>query len=97
MRNHIAVKFIAVLLCSLFLFSAIVSGFGIACLLASDLYQTSPAQMLEEEKQSILYNVAYDLARRYALVELGGCPEELIYEYFWAYTMNPDIYLYNRD
>ena len=97
MRNHIAVKFIAVLLCSVFLFSALVTGFGIAALLAGGLYQESPYQLQAEEQQSILYNMAYDLARRYALEHLGGCPEELIYEYFGAYTMNPETYLYNRD
>ncbi len=88
MRNHIAIKFIAVALAALALLTAVGSAVGIVCLTALDLYDQSVEQLREEQMADQRQEFAVNLAHRYASLHLGGLPEAYLNEYFgfqWYY------------
>ena len=78
MKYHIVIKFLAVALCAAFLLTALASGGGILLLASQGLYGTSVDTMLEWAEESALERYAQYVGSRYASVNLGGCPEEMI-------------------
>ena len=78
MRNHIAFKFLAVLLATLTLFGILCSVGGIFIFTAADLYEHTPQERLEEERQGLGSMFASLLAENYANENLGSCPVELL-------------------
>ena len=82
MKNHIAFKFLAVLLCALTLMVAIFSIVGIVALEQQDLYDEDLEQQLQERREEILQQVASDIAVRYAAEYLGGCDQITIQGYY---------------
>ena len=78
MKNHIAVKFIAVLLATLSLFAAIASGLGIIVFTAGDLYERKPEDVLLDSLRDRGRWFAESLAEDYARKHLGNCPDELL-------------------
>ena len=99
MKHHIAIKFLAILLATLSLFSAIGSALGIFCLAETELYESSFDQVYEERMASTRRNFAVNLAHRYASLNLGGLPERYLMEYHgasWLFdTFEFDKYCYN--
>ena len=78
MKYHIAFKFLAVALCAAFLLVTLGSAAGILLLASQGLYGTSLDAMLEHAEENALERYAQYVGARFASVNLGGCPEELI-------------------
>ena len=78
MKYHIAFKFLAVALCAAFLLVSLGSAAGILLLASQGLYGSSVDTMLEWAEESALERYAQYVGSRYASVNLGGCPEEMI-------------------
>lgn len=78
MKYHIVFKFLAVALCAAFLLVSLGSAAGILLLASQGLYGTSVDTMLEWAEESALERYAQYVGSRYASVNLGGCPEEMI-------------------
>jgi len=97
MRNHIAVKFITILLCSVFLFTSLVSGVGIIGLLSSGLYGSTIEEQHNAHTEQITRNLAHDVALRYACLNLGNCPESLVMNYFGHGVLYPSASYYGYD
>ena len=89
MKNHIAFKFLAVLLASLFLLSAAVSAAGVIALAALDLDPGQTVeQRFEEEMEHRWSSSADDIARRYASLTLGNAPERLVDNWYGRWYNN---------
>lgn len=89
MKNHIAFKFLAVLLASLFLLSAAVSAAGIIALAALDLDPGQTVeQRFEEEMEHRWSSSADNIARRYASLTLGNAPERLVDNWYGRWYNN---------
>ena len=89
MKNHIAFKFLAVLLASLFLLSAAVSAAGIIALAALDLDPGQTVeQRFEEEMEHRWSSSADDIAWRYASLTLGNAPERLVDNWYGRWYNN---------
>ena len=78
MKYHIVFKFLAVALCAAFLLVSLGSAAGILLLASQGLYGSSVDTMLEWAEESALGSYAQYVGARYASVNLGGCPEEMI-------------------
>ena len=78
MKYHIVIKFLAVALCAAFLLVSLGSAAGILLLASQGLYGSSVDTMLEWAEESALERYAQYVGSRYASVNLGGCPEEMI-------------------
>ena len=78
MKYHITIKFLAVVLCAVFLLVSLGSAAGILVLASQGLYGTSLDAMLEHAEENALERYAQYVGARFASVNLGGCPEELI-------------------
>ncbi len=89
MKNHIAFKFLAVLLASLFLLGAAVSAAGIIALAAMDLDPGQTVeQRFEEEMEHRWFSSADNIARRYASLTLGHAPEQLVDNWYGRWYNN---------
>ena len=82
MKNHIAIKFIAVLLCAATLLGAVGSGLGIFLMTEMDLYDKSVDQAYAERIEINGRNLAQKTGMHYASTVLGGTPENMVQEYF---------------
>lgn len=78
MRNHIAVKFVAVLLCALTLLGTVASAAGIVALTGTNLYDKTVDQLREEHIRSSGESFAKEAARSYCSETLGSLPEEML-------------------
>ena len=88
MKNHIAVKFIAICLCAVFLMTGVISAVGIVMLASADLYNHNVTDAYEENFRNVREGFANSLVFRYASMEEGGCSSVLIDEYYdtdWIY------------
>ena len=98
MKHSIPMKFLAVILASLALFSALASGAGILVMTAGDLYENSVEDLYESNMASIRQNFAVNLVHRYASLNLGHLPEDYLNQYFgthWQYdTFQYGSYFY---
>ena len=86
MKNHIAFKFLAVLLCALTLLGSFVCIAGIVVLEQNDLYESDVPALEADYQQRLLSSAAQDVLRRYAMTVLTNCPEALISAYTSTYT-----------
>ena len=82
MKNHIAVKFVAVFLCALTLLGAVGGAAGIFVMTELDLYARTVDQLKAERMVSGAEAFAHSAAVRYASETLGGCPEEFLNNYY---------------
>ena len=98
MKHSIPMKFLAFLLASLALFSALASGAGILVMTAGDLYENSVEDLYEDNMASIRQHFAVNLVHRYASLNLGHLPEDYLNQYFgthWQYdTFQYGSYFY---
>ena len=84
MKNHIAIKFIAIVLCALCLLGA--AG-GAACIIGlseMDLYNKTVDEYRSSLERDNARNYATQVAMSYYSKILGGCPEELL-EHLYAH------------
>ncbi len=79
MKHHVAIKFLAILLAVVSLFTLIASAAGIILFTGTNLYEQTPADILDEELRERGAWFASDLAQEYAYQHLGNCPEEILY------------------
>ncbi len=89
MRNHVAFKFVAILLCAAALLGAVGSAAGMLVLTELGLYDQTVDQMIEQNTQEHGQYYAQDLALRYASVHLGGCPEAFADIHTDGYWLGP--------
>ena len=81
MKNSIAVKFLAILLCAASLLG-IISGIAGALVLAEgDLYNKTVDEMLDEKLRTSAVVFAEQTALSYASREFGSCPEGMLDRY----------------
>ena len=88
MKHHIGFKFLAILLATFTLLVAIGSTVGIVYLVRYNMYQKSFDQVYEEQMAGTRRDFAVNLAHRYASLNLGGCPQPYLDEYYgysWLY------------
>ena len=82
MKNHIAFKFIAVVLCAASLLGAVGSGLGIFAMTDLDLYSKSVDQVYREQVDRNGRNLAHKIGMHYTSTVLGGTPEDMLEDYF---------------
>ena len=83
MRNHVAFKFLAIVLCALCLMTALVSGGSLLALMSMDLGEnTSPYQGFLQSWQANLEWYAPAIAGRYAASHAPNADEELLDAYY---------------
>ena len=90
MKNHIAFKFLAVLLCTLALFGSVASTGAIMALTGAGLYDKTVQQVRDAEVKSWGRDLTSGVSMYYSSIELGGCPEALVAEHVhsgsWYYS-----------
>ena len=91
MKNHIAFKFLAVLVCAVTLLGAVGSAGGILVLTQMDLYNKTVDQVVEEEVRSDGEAYANILALRCASRDLGNCPEDMVRNRYTTGSTIPTI------
>ena len=82
MKNHIAIKFIAIILCALCLLGA--AG-GVACIIGlseMDLYNKTVEEYRSGLERDNARNYATQVAMSYSSKILGGCPEDMFRAYY---------------
>ena len=82
MKNHIAIKFIAFVLCALCLLGA--AG-GAACIIGlseMDLYNKTVEEYRAGQERDNARNYASQVAMSYSSKILGGCPEDMFRAYY---------------
>ncbi len=99
MRNHIAFKFLAILLATLCLLTVVFSTVGIGLLIESGLYSSTLDEIYEDQTYYERRSFAIDLVYTYATLNLGGIPEEYYEQYFgyeWeSQFFHPGYYYYS--
>ena len=97
MKYHIVFKFVAVMLCAIFLLSAVGSGFGILAFTEMELYEKTVDELYDETITALSESFAGQTATRYAGNHLGGSPETILGGYgiftegYYAYKLyDPD-------
>ena len=78
MKNHIIFKFIAVLLCAVFLLGTVGGACGILILTEQDLYNRSYQDAWDENVEQWADGLAYNVGHRYASSALGGCNTQFL-------------------
>ena len=98
MKNHIIVKFIAILLCTVSLLGVVGGVGGVILLSSGDLYSLTVEQMVTQQIQDDTADFASWLSRNYAATELGGVTEDLVQEFYgnhwFTNRYNPTHYGY---
>lgn len=93
MKHSIVAKFIAIILCALFLLTAAGSGVGILVLTELELYEKTVDEVFSEALTDLSDVFAGQAATRYAGKTLGGCPEVILGGYgifnegYYAYKL----------
>ena len=82
MKNHIAIKFIAIILCALFLLGAVGGVTCIVGLSEMDLYNKTVDEYRAQQARDAARNYATQVAMSYSSKILGGCPEDMFREYY---------------
>jgi len=85
MKRSIIIKFLAIVLCAAFLLVGASAALGVGALASLGLYEKTVSEYREEEHLQRAYGLADTLISVYASRELGGCPEELVNDYFGLY------------
>ena len=89
-------KFVAIALCAAALLAAAAGGFGILVLTEAGLYTGTVQDYHRDRLEDVAYSYAQNVAQRYACIEIGGCPEDMVssYHYFnsgtYGYVLKDD-------
>ena len=97
MKYHISVKFIAIVLATVFLAVSVGSAVGIITLVESGLYERTVEDVYENSLTSKCHGLAVELAHRYASLELGDIPESYLESYrdrYWTDEFLTGHYFY---
>ena len=94
MKYHIAWKFLAFVMCAVFLLAAASSVTGVLIMADSGLYSNSVDEIQWQRMESNLRQFANSLAKRYAAVNLSNCTDLLIEEY--VYDFYPPLLTQNE-
>ena len=89
MKRSIIVKFLAIVLCAAFLLVGAGAALGVGMLASLGLYEKSVSEYRQEVELQRAYDFADSLIAAYASRTLGGCPEELVQDYYglrYSYT-----------
>ena len=103
MKNHIAFKFLAIVLAACCLLVCAASGVIVAVLINVGLYDNSVDELQQRRMREVLDGVAEQVAARYAAANLSNCPAQFIDHYYgedylfqlsdpnlWYYTLEDD-------
>ena len=94
MKNHIAIKCIAIVLCALFLLGAAGGVAGIIALSEMGLYNKTVDEYREQVIRDNARNYASEVALTYCSKILGGCPTDMIRAYYgdadWFFREYPE-------
>ena len=103
MKNHIAFKFLAIILAACCLLICVASGVVVAVLVNVGLYDNSVDELQQRRMREVLDSVAEQVAARYAAANLSNCPAQFIDHYYgegylfqlsdpnlWYYTLEDD-------
>ena len=103
MKNHIAFKFLAIILAACCLLISVASGVVVAVLINVGLYDNSVDELQQRRMREALDSVAEQVAARYAAANLSNCPAQFIDHYYgegylfqlsdpnlWYYTLEDD-------
>ncbi len=83
MKNHLVLKFLAVLLCSMMLLSALACSAALVTFAAMGINDNYTVEDAYQSETTDLYAwSAYSVAQRYASRVLGKCPQTLIDSYY---------------
>ena len=99
MKYHMALKFIAFVLCGCCLFLAVGAALSVLSVADAGLYSSSVEEILQQRMESNLRTFADSLAKRYAARNLSNCPELLIAQHVYDYyppllTQNEQLWFY---
>lgn len=99
MKYHIALKFLAILLCTLSLLAAVGSAVAVYGLDNLGLYNMTIDEFIRVHTEYDCNNAAAIIASRYASKTLGNCPEALLESYFsesrfYTYSTNEGPWYY---
>ena len=78
MKDHIAFKFIAIVLCAATLALSIGCGAAVAVLAGNGLFDQGIDQMRQDRLNDACWDMAYYLADSYVLEHLTNCPEDVL-------------------
>ncbi len=92
MKNHISIKFIAIILCAASLVGMVGSIAGITVLTAGDLYNKTAEQVREEVVSTHAEIYSHQLAQLYASTELGAASDSLASQLFGSTYYLEDTY-----
>ncbi len=81
MRYHIAVKFIALLLCAVALVTVACSGAGLVLLTELGQYGLDYETWYQKEVEERAHGIAQTVVQQYAINTLSQCPPELLEDY----------------
>lgn len=103
MKNHIAFKFLAIVLAACCLLVCVASGVVVSILIRVGLYDNSVDELQQRRMREVLDSVAEQVAARYAAANLSNCPAQFIDHYYgegylfqlsdpnlWYYTLEDD-------
>ena len=88
MKNHIVVKFVAIVLCAASLLGVLGGAGGILVLMEANLYQKTAGEAYTDTVENYAQSLAGDVALKYAAEELGGASPvmvESLYGSAWYY------------
>ena len=85
MKNHIVFKFVAILLCAVFLLGSVGGACGILILTEQDLYNRSFEDAYDEMIEGWADGLAYNIGIRYASGALGGCNTQMVAQEYGSY------------
>ena len=85
MKYHIALKFLAILLCAACLLVSVAAGIGIIALVELDLYDQTVDQLRTENYEYRLRSVAEQIVQSYVMRNLSNLPEEAARRYRYPY------------
>ena len=91
MKNHIMLKFIAVILCAAFLLGALVSGVGIVILAGLELYSQTPEELYAGYVENDFWWIANRLAREQAAKTYSNATEEEREIYFDSHYAHREV------
>ncbi len=85
MKNHIAIKFIAIVMCTLTLLGCVGSCIGLYVMTEADLYNKTADQVRDSLVWENGETFAHEAALHYASQALGGCSESMVTNHYGNY------------
>ena len=93
MKNHIAIKFLAIVLCAASLTAAVGCACATVVLVENDLYDRNIEELRQERLDSACWDLSYYLVNDYVLRELSNCSEEVLADS--GFSSSRDSWLYS--